>query len=144
MPDQKGFKEQEPTKQFLQQYEHRQSLDEIFEEKVIQDKRSMNVCFNYKEYPFPEFFQAPQFVMFKDQSKIRNHKYQTDKDDGEVCYQIAPFPPKPQEYKPERHTIDHRKPQQKEIATKEKRPADKFDIKEERKKGNKFWRESEE
>lgn len=43
----------------------------------------MNVVFGYKEWPQSEFFQGPQFVIFKEQSKIRNHKYPDLKEDDE-------------------------------------------------------------
>jgi hypothetical protein len=59
------------------------SLDDILEEKVIQDKRLMNICLGYKEYPKPDFFQGPTYIIFKEQSKIKNHRYPDDKDPDE-------------------------------------------------------------
>lgn len=52
--------------QYLQQYDHKLSFDDILEEKVIQDKRSMNVCFGYKEFMRPDFFQGPTYIIFKE------------------------------------------------------------------------------
>ena len=42
-----------------------QEDEEAFEEKIIQDKRSMQSCFAYKDFVRPEFFQGPQFVTFR-------------------------------------------------------------------------------
>jgi hypothetical protein len=58
----------------------------------------MNICFTYKEFRKPDYYQGPQFVIYKDQSKIRNHKYPDyAKDDEDLCYEIAAYPPKPKE-----------------------------------------------
>jgi hypothetical protein len=141
-------KKGDPT-QYLTKYDHRNSLEEIFEEKVIQDKRPMNVLYGYKEYPKPEFFQGPQFVIYKEQSKLRNHKYPDtssahQKDDDELCYEIAPYPPK-RDMKPPRYQKPERKrSHQEDSGKKEKKPKVKeevFDMNLEKKKGNKAWRE---
>lgn len=42
-----------------------QDDDEAFEEKYIQDKRSMQSCFDYKDFVRPEFFQGPQYVTYR-------------------------------------------------------------------------------
>jgi hypothetical protein len=66
----------------------------------------MNVVFGYKEWPQSEFFQGPQFVIFKEQSKIRNHKYPDLKEDDEQCYEVAPYPPR-KEYRYQKDNKKH-------------------------------------
>ena len=73
----------------------------------------MNICIGYKEYPKPDFFQGPTYIIFKEQSKIKNHKYPDDREDPdeELCYDVVQFPPiKVRQFpppKPNRKTSDH-------------------------------------
>jgi hypothetical protein len=54
----------------------------------------MNVLFGYKDYTIPAFFQGPSYILFKERSKIKNHKYPEDKPaEDEDFYEVAPFPP---------------------------------------------------
>jgi len=116
---------------------------------VIQDKRQMNICFGYKEYPQPGFFQGPTFVFYKEQSKIKNHRYPEDKDDPdeEHCYDVVQFPPlkvrsfPPPKPRSRKTSEGGGAPQE---ARKKKKDEDVlvFDIKTEKKKGNKFWKDT--
>ena len=95
----------------------------------------MNVIFGYKEWPLSEFFQGPQFVIYKEQSKIRNHKYPDNKEDDDQCYEVAPFPPRKEyRYKKDNKPSDKEK---KEAPFREER----FDIRQEKRKGNRAWRD---
>ena len=77
-----------------QQESKKLNSDDFLEEKVIQDKRSMNLCITYKEFARPEFFQGPTYVLFKEESKIKNHKYADHKEaDDDHSYQVASLPP---------------------------------------------------
>ena len=110
----------------------------------------MNICIGYKEYPKPDFFQGPTYIIFKEQSKIKNHKYPEDKEDPdeELCYDVVQFPPiKVRQFpppKPNRKVSDHgafSEPKKKK-KTEEDHHAPIFDIKTEKKKSNKFWKEN--
>lgn len=108
----------------------------------------MNVCFGYKDYKIPDFFQGPSFILFKERSKIKNHKYPEDKPaEDEDFYEVAPFPPvkpKPETSKKtsHRHSDPNQGSAKKKAKNEETRPEG-FDIKAEKKKGNKFWNEVE-
>jgi hypothetical protein len=119
---------------------------------VIQDKRQMNICFGYKEYPQPGFFQGPTFVIYKEQSKIKNHRYPEDKDDPdeEHCYDVVQFPPlKVRSFPPPKQPRSRKtseggggappEARKKKVETQD---ALVFDIKTEKKKGNKFWKDT--
>lgn len=92
----------------------------------------MNVIFGYKDYMLPDFFQGPSYILFKERSKIKNHKYPEEKiPEDDDFYEVAPFPPvkpMPENEKKSSHKPNHNEP----------RPEG-FDIKEEKRKGNKFW-----
>ena len=54
----------------------------------------MNVIFGYKDYMLPDFFQGPSYILFKERSKIKNHKYPEEKiPEDDDFYEVAPFPP---------------------------------------------------
>lgn len=47
--------------------------EDIFQEKIIQDKRSMQNMIEYKDFVRPEFYQGPQFVVYR-QLTTQNRK----------------------------------------------------------------------
>ena len=108
----------------------------------------MNVCFRYKDFMIPDFVQGPYFTIFKEQSKIKNHKYPEDKIvDDENSYEVAQFPPvRPKPVlgqRPPRKQSDSNPGSAKKKARLEEEKPEVFDAKKEKKKGNKFWKELE-
>ena len=104
----------------------------------------MNICFSYKDYAIPHFFQGPQFVLIKEPSKMKNHKYPDNNknlplDEDDKCYDIAPYPPRPKERKPSRKRKGSDHNGGGKSHHKGGWDENKFDIKQEKKKGNKFW-----
>ena len=103
------------------------------------------MCLAYKEWPKPDFFQGPQIVMYKEPSKLRNHKYPDVKDD-DPCYEVAAYPPKPEVKEPTKrtrkssdlHSGEKRKKGSKISQIREEKG---FDIKEEKRLANKVWNE---
>jgi len=93
----------------------------------------MNVCLPYKEYARPDFFQGPTYIIFKEQSKIKNHKYPDHKEpENDNTYEISQFPPA---------RTPHLPPAKKKHETAiNEQP---FNVKTEKRKGNKFWNELE-
>lgn len=53
----------------------------------------MNVLFRYKDYMIPDFFQGPTYIIYREPSKIKNHKYPDDKVADEDIYDVSEFPP---------------------------------------------------
>lgn len=111
----------------------------------------MNICIGYKEYPQPGFFQGPTYIIFKEQSKIKNHRYPDDKDDPdeELCYEVNQFPslkvrsfppPKPRSRKTSE--VGGAPPETWKKKKDDTQYAHVFDIKTEKKKGNKFWKDT--
>ena len=50
----------------------------------------MNVCISYKEFMRPDFFQGPTYIIFKEPSKIKNHKYPDDKEaEDDKSYEVV-------------------------------------------------------
>ncbi len=108
----------------------------------------MNVCFGYKEFMRPDFFQGPTYIIFKEQSKIKNHKYPDDKEaEDDNSYEVVQFPPiRPKPVigqRPPRKLSDSNQGSAKKKAKQEDPKPDIFDVKTEKKKGNKFWNELE-
>ena len=112
---------------------------------MIQDTRDINICIKYKDFPKPLFNQGPQYVIYKEQSKIKNHKYAEGKDcnENEDGVSVVQFPPIREQPPPKpirTDIIDAGVILDSKRRKKEDDPSDRaFDIKKEKKKGNGFW-----